>query len=355
MSDLGAATGYGSAPRAPAAAPQVYALGAGVARVRREGKVILVNPEDGTSVRISKIGGELIPLLAQGATLAELERHLRARFPGAGDLRFKLKRFLGQLSDSGLLGQARTARPSRGGYRVAVFSPDAPARFLARLVTALPRDLGWGLLWALVLLAAGGIAALVVQGALPHPARIVTGFSWWGMLVILAVMLPLHEFAHALACRLAGQPVGKAGLIVHGFMPGPFVDTRAAALVEGRLGRFWIPAAGPLVDLAVCGAAAWVLLTAPGTGLPPEGVRIAAFVFLAAAAILVMNLNPLTASDGSHMIEALRDDELLRHSALRMRGARLSRPVDVAVYRVIASLYWQGLAVLLWIWWRHAY
>lgn len=351
MSDLAA-----HPSRMPGAAferNEFFAMRPGIARVRRNRMTILVQPEDGRSMRISKVGEELIPLLARGATLDELEHHLLQRFPAAGDVRFKLRQFLTQLAGSGFLGQQEAVPIRRKAHRLDLFNPDPAARAVAKALLAVPAFLRGLILGALLAMAALALAALALSPALPHPGRIVTGFSWSGLCFLL-VLIPVHEFAHAVACRMAGVPVTSAGVLIHGFTPGPFVDTSGSYRVTDRRARFWIPAAGPLIDLAVCALAAAVLTFGGQWSLDPRILEAAPFVFLGSAVLLILNLNPLMPSDGSHMIEALRDDELLRRSALSRRGSKLSRPMDVALYRVLASMFWQGLAVLLWFWWFHA-
>lgn len=340
-------------PAPSAAPPPQYVLRDRVARVRRDRMVVLVSPVDGRSVRISKVGEELIPLLAGGASLDEMARHLNRRFPGAGDVRFKLRRFLEQLADAGLLADRDAAKRRRPLRRIDLLQLDGAARRVAAVLRTLPRDLGWGLVWALALFSAMGIAALVLSGKLPHPRELATGFSWAGMLFLLLVILPLHEFAHAVAARLAGIRVGAAGLAVHGFVPGPYVDTGNIYQLADRRSRFWIPAAGPLVDLAACGTAAWMIVTG-SDALGSTAAGAMPFLFLASLIMLLMNLNPLMPSDGSNMLSALLNDELARRSAISLRASPLSRPMDVAIYRIVTSLFWQGLAVLLWFWWFHA-
>ncbi|AGT10943.1 site-2 protease family protein [Paracoccus aminophilus] len=344
-------------PRPMTAAPdenEVFAMRPGIARVRRNHMTILVQPDDGRSMRISPVGAELVPLLAQGATLHELESHLRRRFPAASDVNFKLRQFLGQLVTAGFLGHAEATPIRRTTHRLVLFNPDPVARAIAAVLLGLPSFLR-GLLLGVLLGAAGvALTALVLSPALPHPREIVTRFSWGGLAFLLLVLLPIHELAHAVAARMAGIPVTSAGLLIHGLTPGPFVDTSGAYRVTDRRKRFWIPAVGPLVDLLCCALAAGLLVFGPDWGLDPRVTSALPFVFLGSALLLTLNLNPIMPSDGSHMIEALRDDELLRRSALSRRGAKMSRPMDVALYRALASMFWQGLAVLLWFWWFHA-
>ena len=72
---------------------------------------------------------------------------------------------------------------------------------------------------------------------------------------------------------------------------------------------------------------------------------------LIALLFFVFDTNPLMPSDGSHMIEAVLDDEMAGKSALRLRGSPLSDRKDMAICRMCASDHLQGFALLAWVWW----
>jgi putative peptide zinc metalloprotease protein len=336
-----------AAPPAPATA---YRFRAGVARVRRPGAMVLVSPQDGRSVRVSTVAEDLLPLLVDGASFDELLRRLRERHPRAGDADAKLRGFLDQLERAGLLG-AQTAAPARRrNARWPLVDADPFARSVAQALRRLPPSLGWTLLAALGVLALGAIVALVASSRLPHPSALFSRFSGWGLALFVIVVAITHEAAHAVACRLAGVPVSAAGLIFHGgVMPGPYVDTSHLYRVARRAPRFWVAAAGPLIDfLALGAAAAWLLACGDVASAPG---RAASTLFVLCAVFLYLDTNPLSPSDGSRMVEALLGDELARRSALTRQRARLSGMKTVAWYRIACSSHLQLSAALFYGWW----
>lgn len=324
----------------------VYRIHANVARVRRDSGVLLVAPSDGRAVRISHVAEDLVQLLVDGASFERLVHHLQERQPAARDVESKLERFLAQLERAGLLGIAtRSRKPPVPRMR---FDVDPLARWMARQVQRLPSRLAWS---CLILLGAGAlvsIAALVSSGRLPHPRALFAHFDLWGLALFAGAVVVPHETAHAVACRLAGVRVTEAGFVLRGgVLPGPYVDTSQMYRVATRAPRFWVAAAGPVIDaLGLAAAAAWLFLAQPDADL-----SIATTLFLLCAAALYLDTNPLAPSDGSRMLEALLGDDLARRSALSRRRARMSAPHTVAWYRVTCSLHLQASAVLLYFWW----
>lgn len=318
----------------------------GVARVRRSNGTLLVSPGDGRALRISPVAEDLLPLLAAGAAIDTLEQRLRQRHPAALDVGSKLRRFLAQLADAGLLEHAAVARSRRVPARFPLFETDGTARRAAAAISRLPLPVAAAILLLALVAAVGAIAAVCRAGRLPHPLDLFRQFAPAGLALFALVVVPLHEAAHAVACRLAGAPSGKAGIILHGWvMPGPYVDTSRAYVIAGRMRRASIAAAGPLVDLLATGiAAAWLMA---------GGGRVAQTLFLLSAIFFVLDTLPLTPSDGSRALEALLDDDLARTSALSppSRRGRLSGMREIALYRVATSMHVQTVAVASYLWW----
>lgn len=337
------------APAAPGSAQLLYRIRPGVARVRRAQTLVLVSPEQGRSVRVSTTADDLVPLLMAGASFGDLAQRLRERHPRAADVEGKLRQFLSQLEAAGLLGTRVPSRRPRVAARFALANPDPLARWLATRILYLPGGLAWGLLAAAGAAALAAVLGLTLAGRLPHPSALFTQFSGYGLALFAGVVL-VHEAAHALACRLAGVPVGDAGLILHGWlMPGPYVDTSHMYRVARRAPRFWVAAVGPLVDaLGVGAAAGWMLAidSADATQL-----QAATTLLLLCAAFVFLDTNPLMPSDGSRMVEALLGDELARRSALTRARARMSSMKTVALYRIACSMHLQASAVIFYLWW----
>jgi putative peptide zinc metalloprotease protein len=216
---------------------------------------------------------------------------------------------------------------------------------MARPFASLPRWVSVALLVALLTWAVAGVVLVLLGSLKPQLADSVRGFDLWGLALFALAVVPLHELAHGVACRVAGAPVQGAGLILHGnILPGPYVDTTQAYRVSARWSRFWIPAWGPLVDLLAAGAAAWVVLHTAGLGAVGHASR---YVFLLSLAFLYFDTNPLTNSDGSRMLEAALDDELARRAALTRYRARLSPWYVIVWYRLACVLHLAGATALL--------
>jgi putative peptide zinc metalloprotease protein len=318
-------------------------LQAGVTQVRRPGgQLLLLPPGAGTPLRLTGVGGELVPLLERGATLGQLEAHLVHLHPGARDVGPKVSRFLATLGAAGLLDgttPATTAPRRREPRRILLGNPDRLARALAKAFVAVP---GWARRIAGAAMAAAAVAGVTLALASPHRPTLgdyAFGIDAVALLLLFVVVVPLHELAHAVACRAAGAPVSGAGIMFHRLIvPAPYIDTREAYRIAERGRRFWIPFAGPYVDLLAAGAAGWALVAGGGGAT-------ASYLLLLCLAILIFDTNPLRPSDGSHMIETIFDDELLRQRALG-RGGRGS-PRAIRAYRTIAAAHLAVVAAYL--------
>jgi hypothetical protein len=333
-------------------AARVYRLRPDIVKVERRDLIILVSTKDGKSVRVSPAARTLLPLLAEGAPFDGLLARLRDSHPDQAGIPRKLQAFLEQIGGTGLLDDGSCApRRTLRTPCVVLLHPDRAMAHLAVLVRRAPAWLGWACLALALLAAIGGIAALVMSGRLPHPRELVSGFDPWALLLFALVVVPIHEASHALVCRLAGASVGSAGIVFHGWLvPGPYVETTQAYRVRERWKRFWIPAAGPVVDFISCGVAAWVVVVATSDQTQLSSTAI--WLFLISAVFVYLDTNPLTPSDGSHMLEAVLDDELARRSALGLRSrARLSHWKTVAWYRMASSIHAQSSLLLAYFWW----
>lgn len=331
----------------------VWRLRRDVVTVRRSGTLLLMSRTTGASVRMTRVASELLPLLDAGTDFTDMVSHLQSQYPNARDIESKLDGFLSELAGVGLVEGAREHKLEsvrrRYGPQFEIFDPDRLAEKIARCIHAVPAPLAWLTLFAGLAGAVAGIGALAAAGKIPHPSSLVVAFDVVGLAIFVLAVVPVHEIAHAIACRTAGAPVRSAGIILHGWIvPGPFVNTSHAYQLRDKWRRFWIPAAGPLVDLLAVGASAWVL----AAGLGGEAVaESAAFVFVLCTVFLYLDTNPLTPSDGSKMVEALLDDELARRAAFR--GARSSIAVrrNMHVYRLVSIAHASIAAIVLYLWW----
>jgi hypothetical protein len=319
--------------------------------VRRSRTLLLVSHETGVSVRVSPVAEDLLPLLTSGAHFTSLTARLTERHPTARDIEAKLRAFLDSLMKSGLIVAAGVAERHRSGSpRIHLLRPDSAMQLLARVVKRVPNAVGWTLLTAATLVAGEGMVELAACGSTPDPRDLIDSFSIAGLLFFFLVVIPLHEAGHALACRLAGAEVGSAGILLLGrLVPCFFVDTTRAYLVRERWHRFWIPAAGPLVNFLAAGAAAWALAV---SGLHAGTLfDFLSTIFLLSALSVVMDTNPVMPSDGSRMLEAVLDDELARlYANFRVSAATPAQRRTVILYRWVCLLHVLATVLLLGLW-----
>jgi putative peptide zinc metalloprotease protein len=347
-------------PETPASEEQWYRLGDDVDIVRRRNTLLLVAKRSGRSVRVSPVAMELLPLLRQGSSFEGLLTCLQKLRPEARDIQPKLAAFLSPLLNTGIVqqqgGDVATATVRRRQYPL--FDPNAIAQALALPLLLLPVRLRRVLYAGIPLAAATLVAWLAWQQQLPSLRYLMENMHWGGLLSFALLVVPLHEAAHAIACRVAGIPVGAAGLIMHGgWMPGPYVDTSQSYRLVSRWPRFLIPAAGPWVNLTAAGISAALLMTVDSTSpwhalLQTQLLWCLLFVFF--------DTTPLTASDGSHCVEAWLDDELARRHALTPTpkpdsappSANLRQETDSGQrYRRVLFVHSFISAVLLLWWW----
>jgi hypothetical protein len=304
-----------------------------------DGTLMLQSKADLHAVKVSRSAAHLLPLLKSGATLDELCDVFGPRLSAAQ--RAQVEAFVSVLRRAGLLQHGeKGARPAL--VRYATLDLSVP---LARLGDALRGSrTAAGLAFVSALLAA---CALIwgVSVVLPHlvelgrtaahvPAAAV------GLLVVLVLVIPVHELAHALAAGACGLRTTRLVLARRGALPTVFCETPGSSLIADRAVRILIPAAGPAVDLAF-GLAFGALALAHPTPATP---------YLAAASCaslmaLLLDFNPYSGSDGSRMIEIVLDDDHARSSALSSRRGIAAMCLSARCYLAVAIVYLAGVVV----------
>nr|KJZ11434.1 hypothetical protein TW77_06045 [Pseudoalteromonas rubra] len=312
--------------------------------------MVLVSTDKGASVRVSAVAKQLLPILYRGANFSELSEHLRKLHPTARDIDAKLHVFLTQLSNAGLLENSeKKSRVNINSPKIRLLDLDPGAKLIAEGIKSVPRVFSWFMLAALLGLSCLVLLWMIVTGQLPAMTSLVDRFHIAGVAIFVLLVVPLHEFSHAIATRLAGIKAGYLGVVVHnGFVPGPYIETPEIYQLKSKISRFWIPAAGPIIDFLAVGFSGAMILWGPQD---PVVQDIFVTLFFISLMFVYFDTNPITPSDGSHMLEALFDDELARVSALSFKRATLSAHKTVAAYRVIASMHLQLAVFLLYLWW----
>ncbi len=313
--------------------PEILRLRDDVREAVIDGTLMLQSKSDVNAVKVSRSAAHLLPSLKDGATFEQLCEIFGRRLSEAQ--RAQLDAFLSVLQRAGLLQQTGT-RPRSALVRLRTWDLSAP---LARLGDALRASRGA----AVLAFVAGLIAAsALVWGAsvvLPHlielgrlAARPLALAA--GVLVVLALVVPLHELAHAVVAGACGIRTTRLVVGRRGAVPAIFCETPGSSLIADRALRILVPAAGPAVDLAFGLAFGALALWHHSPATP----------YLAAAACaslmaLVLDFNPYLGSDGSRMIEIVLDDDHARASALSRRSGVASMRNSARGYLALAILY----------------
>ena len=143
-------------------------------------------------------------------------------------------------------------------------------------------------------------------------------------LATFALIAPLtkvvHELGHVLAATRSGVRVRKAGVMLLGLYPLPFVDCSEADLLARRRGRIMISLGGLFADLAVAMGAfvAWHLVE----GDVARQILSSLFVFTSINTVL-FNLNPILKLDGYFALsDALHRRNWHTESAVALKTVR---------------------------------
>lgn len=183
-------------------------------------------------------------------------------------------------------------------FRLPLVDPNAwldGLRPLIRLLTG-----PWmAVLWLLVV--GWGVAAALENAAVlvdkSQGLLSLANLPW--LYVCLAVLKLLHELGHAFVTKRYGGEVRTLGVMFLLFTPLPYVDATASWAFRSRWHRFYVGAAGMLVEffLAAVGAVVWAN-TGPGL------VNSIAFnvMVIGSVSSLIFNGNPLLRFDAYYML-----------------------------------------------------
>ncbi|MBV2153701.1 PqqD family peptide modification chaperone [Kitasatospora sp. SUK 42] len=292
------------------------------------GRTMLVS--DGRYLNISPSGLIILRHLEDGMTGAELMTSLAERYPGQRErIRAVLPDFLTDLRRASVLnldplpgtGIDRAIRHGRLDLVKRFPLVRDPGRF-AGPVAGLLRCLPVRLLVTLLLLLPVVAVPLVVR-ALTAPSGETRPTAPMLVAVVAALLgeIVAHEFCHAVAMsynRVSPRNAG-VGLMLYLF-PVAFVDRTDSYRHEGRSGRVLISLVGPICDLAFAGA--WSVAALNTSGDLSLFFRLLTGLQLV---VVVVNLNPLFASDGYHAAEAALGAINMRARALTYVLHRLTR------------------------------
>ena len=136
---------------------------------------------------------------------------------------------------------------------------DPIAKTIASAMLVLPLSLRVLILVAVLSIALSGLALLIIDPDGAPAAHVAIGNILASGATFAFLLLPCHELAHAVMCRAVGVATGGLGVRWRRFrLPSFYIDTTNLYAVSSRTGRFSVPAAGPLVDITLCGGFAWL-------------------------------------------------------------------------------------------------
>ncbi|MBF7073494.1 M50 family metallopeptidase [Glaciecola sp. MH2013] len=319
-----------------------YILNPRVKALVRDEKLLLVHADSGQSMSVSLAASCLISPLSCGARYAELIRTISEKFPSAQSVHQDLKNTLLDMSKIGFVSQIQDAPNLRGFYSLC--SLDTPAKSIAGILEKVHIQLRHFVYLFALVLSIMAIGSLFKYDLLPELREVITNFSLTGFVLFLLLLIPLHEFSHAIACRMAGIASGRFGIVMHGgILPGPFIDTSLRQLVTSKWKRASIPLVGPLTNLVCAGAVALVIALGHSNLINLSSFHIsdAALhtLFLLCISFFYFDSSPSFASDGSHVVETIFENENLRKAALSTEKSTLAEPREVFKYRLLCVLH----------------
>ncbi len=119
---------------------------------------------------------------------------------------------------------------------------------------------------------------------------------------VYPVVKILHELGHGLALRRLGMEVRQIGVLFAAFIPVPYVDASASAVLERRSDRMMVGAAGILVEMFVGSLALMVWSQAEPGALRSVCYNI---IVISGFSTLLFNGNPLQRYDGYYILTDL--------------------------------------------------
>ncbi len=111
----------------------------------------------------------------------------------------------------------------------------------------------------------------------------------------------IHELGHAFSCRRFGGECHEMGVMFLVFVPTPYVDASSAWSFPNKWHRFFVGAAGMIVELFFASLMAFVWMRA---GDPKSLIAQLAFnsMLIASVTTILFNANPLLRYDGYYML-----------------------------------------------------
>lgn len=188
-----------------------------------------------------------------------------------------------------------------------------------------------------VLLSASGLALIALEwnrfwadmGAIMGSGVGLAGYAL-ALYAGLAVVILVHELAHALTCVHYGGHVHKMGVMLFYVSLTAYADTSDAWLFPGRWQRAAVSLAGPLSTLVFTALGAWTWWLAP-TG--SVWARLAIMLVVATLPLTFANLNPFLEYDGYYVLSDLTGIPNLRRRSFDYCRHLMRRAIETALKR----------------------
>ncbi|MDE3075732.1 MAG: PqqD family peptide modification chaperone, partial [Chloroflexota bacterium] len=175
--------------------------------------------------------------------------------------------------------------------------------------------------------------------------------------VALLAITFIHEFAHAITCKHAGAEVRAGGLMLFMGLPAFFINT-TDIWTKPRRSRVAVSWAGPWSTLVCGGFMATFAYLRPDSPL----ARMFTLAALLCLVLTLINLNPLSETDGYYMLIDWLEFPLLRERALaflrndlrtrRREGKKLTGDERLFAWFGVGSSIWTvvGVGMGLYFW-----
>ncbi len=194
-----------------------------------------------------------------------------------------------------------------------------PGRFLERLTTLYrPFHNRYVFACQLALIALG--LAILFANAGTFTISLIEVFNLGSIVTIVVaffVFVAVHEFAHAVICRLHGGEVREMGFLLLYFQPCFYSDLSDAWLFEKKRHRLAVTWAGPYCQLVLL-AAAVIIWRVTVIGTPVN--ELARIVAIVSWVTMLFNFNPLIKLDGYYLLSDAVDIPNLRRKSFAYFG-----------------------------------
>ncbi len=148
---------------------------------------------------------------------------------------------------------------------------------------------------------------------------------------ILAVVIAIHESAHALTCINFGGEVTDLGFMLIYFMPAFYANVSDAYLFDKKWHKYWVTLAGGYSELILCSFAVFTWwLTQPDIFIHHLAYNVMVF---AGISTIIFNYNPLIKLDGYYLLTDILETANLRENA----SAYIVYLIRSRIFRVAAE------------------